>query len=212
MEACFLQADANGDMSLDRDELLAICRARTPPGLPPPDDDKLIALIDELLNQFDANGDGARRAPAQPRAADTSAPSAFPVSLAGLFQFDEFAEAFNVMIERLGVMHEETRKAVLRRQGFITVIPDDELDDDDLEALGLSVKRRYDGECWVVRESELSGTSQSSMTTPRGYGEAPGRNVLSMAAQRKTIPLVLKHPDQDFDNIARTRPLPPPHV
>ena len=59
VEACFLQADANADMSLDKDELLAICKARTPPGLPPPDDDKLIALIEELLKEYDTNGDGA---------------------------------------------------------------------------------------------------------------------------------------------------------
>ena len=96
---------------------------------------------------------------------------------------------------------------MLRRQGFITVIPDDELDDDDFEALGLAVRRRYDGEVWVVRENELSAAPHSTLTTPRGYGEStrdgPGKSVLSMAAKHKTIPLILKHPDQQFDNVAQ---------
>lgn len=184
VEACFLQADTDGDMSLDRSELVAICKARTPPGEPPPEDDALAELVDDLLSEFDANGDGK-------------------------FQFDEFAEAFNVMIERLSALHAIAREAMLRKKGFLTVVKDEDLEDDDLGHLEQAVRGRYEGETWVVREGEISSTTAATAAaTPRGFGNSAARhgvalNVLAQARKAKSIPLLLKHPDQPFDNIAQ---------
>lgn len=166
-ERCFLEGDANGDMGLDRAEIVAIMRTRTPPGLPAPEDGVLRKLADETIAQYDSDGDG-------------------------LLQWEEFASAFNVMIERLGELHQALEAEALQRPGFSSVVSDAKLDDDDLEALEQAVRRRYEGETWVVRVGELTA----------GAGDG-GMNVLHQARRCRKIPVLLKHPDQPFDNISQ---------
>lgn len=167
VERCFLEADVNGDMSLDREELLQLLKRRTPPGQPPPADDELRKVVDWLFEEFDANGDG-------------------------VFQYEEFVEGFNAMCEKLSVLHDGALKKLSTKSWFKKVVNDDDLDDDDLEALEQAVMRRYEVDPWVVRVGEVMPC--------RGDG---GKNVLDMAKAVRKIPLLLKHPDQPLDNISQ---------
>lgn len=193
VERCFLEADTDGNMSLDKDEIVNLLKKRAPPGEPPLEDDELKQLVDELLAEFDANGDGA-------------------------FQYDEFAEAFNTMIERLAALHAAAYDQRMQLKGFKTVVPDDELDDDDIEALEAAVRRRYEGETWIVREGEFmpragggpAGASGKSAGDLLASGkrthhaaDAAKLAVPVQAAKARRIPLLLKHPDQVMCNISQ---------
>ena len=74
-------------------QVLELTRRRAPPGQPPPPDAELEKLVDDLFKEFDANGDG-------------------------VFQYDEFCEAFNVLVERLNALCERCQASWKNRAGF----------------------------------------------------------------------------------------------
>jgi len=168
LERIFVASDTDGSFSLARDELISLMQTQNPKGYPPPSDERLSELADELIKQFDADQTGA-------------------------FEFDEFCEAYNVLLDKLKDLHEEIRTAVLSKanlHGMVqtgTFIESEEAELAELEEL---TKDRFNRNPWVCRKDELTG-------------EREGGNVLERARRAGKLPILLKHPDQEFDDISQ---------
>lgn len=113
VDMLFLKFDRDRNMNLASTELRAMMRARTPAGIPPPTDEQLDAIALALLDKFDT--DKSQH-----------------------LSHDQFCAAFNEMIDALSELFASLKQ---RRLAEVTRA-DEELDEDDMEALHAQTKLR----------------------------------------------------------------------
>lgn len=130
VEALFMKYDLNHDFNLTADELRRLVVEMHPPGLPKPPEAEVDACVKELM-RLDVNKNGG-------------------------ISFEEFADGYNTLIERVHALHKEQRRKVIDSSpGFRGMVKEDSEHQLLLEA----TKSKYDGlgkyKAWVCSEHDL---------------------------------------------------------
>ena len=130
VEAIFMKYDVNHDFNITADELRRLVVEMHPPGLPKPPEEEVDACVKELM-RLDVNRNGG-------------------------ISFEEFANGYNVLIERVHALHGEQRRKVMDSSaGFRGMIREDS----ERQILLDATKSKYDGlgryKVWVCSEHDL---------------------------------------------------------
>lgn len=169
LERIFVLFDADGSFELAQSELVSLMRSKEPKGFPPPAEEKLIEIASEVLKSFDKDQSGS-------------------------LDFDEFKEAYNAMIEKLGELHAEIRDLLLAGSNFSGLVSQGswtmDYEEAELEELERITATRYDGPVWFARIEEL-------------MNKAADGNTLERARKAGKLPICLKHPEQYLDDVAQ---------
>ena len=105
----------------------------------------------------------------------------------GDLDFDEFCDAYNAMIDKLGDLHASIREKAIQQSMILGMAQDD---DTEYEELLEQTKGRFDKPTWICRLEELLGARE-------------GGNVLERARAKGKLPICFKHPDQDLDDVTQ---------
>lgn len=146
IERLFLMFDQDGTFALDKTELLGLLKNRNPVGLPPPPDEQLLEIVDNVFSAY-AGSDS-------------------------LLDFDEFGTAFNTMIDQLNELHAAMRKAAMDGSIFAGMKDGKwDADEAELEELERMTASRFERQPWICRLDEIIAVAGSVVDRARAAGK-----------------------------------------